>query len=253
MPSASGSIPRVFHYCWFGGNPKPELMERCIASWTRMMPDWDVVEWNDDNYDVGKNTYMREAYEAGAWAFVSDYARLDIIREHGGVYVDTDVEMLKPIPEDILADQAFTGIEWAGKVNPGLILGAVPGHPFLTEVLESYEDARFLVVGRPDLTPLPQRVTVMLERHGFVREDVLQRVAGVTIYPSEVFCGFDMDVREPHITGNTIAMHHFAGSWTTGRGRLRKSARSVLKKTIGVSGYRKLLSVKRFFFGIRGT
>ena len=247
------SIPHVFHYCWFGGNPKPELLERCIASWTRVMPGWDVVEWNEDNYAVGKNAYMREAHEAGAWAFASDYARFDIVNTHGGVYLDTDVELLKPIPASVLADQAFTGIESAGRVNPGLILGAVAGHPFLAEMLESYEGIHFLVDGRPDRTPMPRRITAILEGYGYRQEDVLQRVAGVTIYPSEVFCGHDMDIHEPHITENTIAMHHYAGTWTGARGRRRRMVRTVLKGVLGIPGYRRLLGVKRRFFGIHGA
>ncbi|HSQ22221.1 MAG TPA: glycosyltransferase [Coriobacteriia bacterium] len=247
------SIPHVFHYCWFGGNPKPELLERCIASWTRVMPGWDVVEWNEDNYDVGKNAYMREAHEAGAWAFASDYARFDIVNTHGGVYLDTDVELLKPIPASVLADEAFTGIESAGRVAPGLIYGSVPGHPFLSEMLESYEGAHFLIDGRPDLTPMPRRITAILEGHGYRQEDVLQKVAGVTIYPSEVFCGFDMDVREPNVTENTISTHHYAGTWAGKRGASSRRLRTLIKRVVGIRAYRTLLSIKRRFFGIRGA
>lgn len=259
MPSAvdadrePGSIPQVFHYCWFGGNPKPELMERCIASWTRVMPDWDVVEWNEDNYDVGKNTYMREAHESGAWAFASDYARFDILNAHGGVYVDTDVELLKPIPASVLADEAFTGIESAGRVAPGLIYGSVAGHPFLTEMLESYAGTHFLVDGHPDQTPMPRRITAILEGYGFRQEDRLQRVAGVTIYPPEVFCGYDMDVREPRITENTISIHHYAATWKGSGSARARGAQAVLKRVIGVPAYRRLLAVKRRLFGIRGA
>ena len=104
-------IPKRIHYCWFGNNPKPRLIQKCIASWKRMLPDWEISEWNETNYDVTKNAYIAEAYKQKKWAFVVDYARFDILNQYGGVFLDTDVELLKPIPDSFLAYQAFTGFD----------------------------------------------------------------------------------------------------------------------------------------------
>ena len=103
-------IPKKIHYCWVGGNSKPPLVKKCIQSWKKYCPDYEIIEWNESNYDISKNIYMKQAYEAKKWAFVTDYMRLDIIYEHGGIYLDTDVELIKNI-DDLLSNEAFAGIE----------------------------------------------------------------------------------------------------------------------------------------------
>ena len=120
-------IPKIIHYCWFGYNKKPELIEKCIESWHKFLPDWEFREWNESNYNVNKNEYIKEAYKQKKWAFVSDYARFDILNQYGGVYLDTDVELLKPISDEILQHEAFTGFQSNNRVNPGLIYGSIAG------------------------------------------------------------------------------------------------------------------------------
>jgi hypothetical protein len=217
------------------------------------MPGWEIVEWNESNYDVTNSMYVREAYEAQKWAFVSDYARFDILQAHGGVYLDTDVELLQPIPNWILEDRAFTGMESGGFVNPGLIFGCVQEFPFLAEILESYEQSRFAKEDGRDLQTVNRRVTGMLESHGFRRDDVIQRVAGTTIYPSEYFCGYDQDIHEPRVTEKTISRHHYAHSWGSSSDMRRMRIQRAIKRMIGESSYRRLLAAKRRFFGIRGA
>lgn len=247
------SIPRTLHYCWFGGAPKPPLVQRCMESWRTHMPDWDIVEWNEANYDVGACEYARQAHERGLWAFVSDYARFDVLSRCGGVYLDTDVELLKPIPEWVLQDSAFISMDPAGIVNPGQIMGAVKDTPILAELLHAYQAAQFIVEGRPVLLTVNYRMTEILERHGYVRKDVTQFVAGVKVHSSEYFCGYDTDIHEPLVTANTISVHHGAHSWG-GRGELiRRNVQRLLRGVIGTSRYRRLLVAKRMVFGIRGA
>jgi mannosyltransferase OCH1-like enzyme len=112
-------IPHIIHYCWFGRNPKSELVLNCIESWKKYLPGYEIREWNEDNYDVTQVNFVKEAYENQKWAFVSDYVRFDVLYQFGGIYFDTDVELLKPIPEEILAKRAFTGFESTKLISPG--------------------------------------------------------------------------------------------------------------------------------------
>jgi len=246
-------IPQTIHYCWFGQNPKPDLVLECIESWRKYMPDWDIIEWNETNYDVAKCIYAQEAYEAQKWAFVSDYARFDVLKAHGGIYVDTDVEFLQSIPESILVAKAFTGIESGGMVSPGLIFGTEPELPLILEILDSYEGLHFDGAGSSKPQTVNQRVTRILELHGFVRQDTQQRVADVDIYPAEYFCGYDQDVHEPRVTKNTISMHHYAHSWGGSSDRVRTFLRRTLRRGVGDHAYRSLLTLKRRLFGVRGA
>jgi hypothetical protein len=217
------------------------------------MPGWEIIEWNESNFDVTKAQYAREAYEAKKWAFVSDYARFDILQAHGGVYLDTDVELLQPIPLWVLENRAFTGMESGGFVNPGLIFGCVQYLPLLSEILESYNRSSFVTEDGLDLQTVNRRVTGILESHGFRHEDVIQQVADTTIYPAEFFCGYDQDVHEPKLTAHTISMHHYAHTWGRPRDKIRTDLQRILRKCIGDSAYRRLLSVKRSLFGVRGA
>jgi len=217
------------------------------------MPDWQIMEWNESNYDVTKAAYLREAYEARKWAFASDYARFDILRQYGGVYLDTDVELLKPIPEWVLQDRAFTGMESGGFVNPGLIFGCSPNLPVLDAIMDSYDGDYFPADGQIVPKTVNQRVTAILELEGFRREDVIQRVAGLTIYPSEYFCGYDQDIHEPRITENTISRHHYAHSWGNWRDRLWRWVQLALRRAVGTPRYRRLLALKRGLLGVSGA
>ena len=132
-------IPHIIHYCWFGRNPKSELVLNCIESWKKYLPGYEIREWNEDNYDVTQVNFVKEAYENQKWAFVSDYVRFDVLYQFGGIYFDTDVELLKPIPEEILAKRAFTGFESTKLISPGLVMGSIKGLNLISEILEEYQ------------------------------------------------------------------------------------------------------------------
>lgn len=253
------AIPKVIHYCWFGGNPKPKLAEKCIKSWKKYCPDWEIREWNEDNFNLtAVPLYVRQAMEAGRWAFVTDYVRLCALTEQGGVYMDTDVELVKPLTP-YLHHRAFAGFESSEGVQTGL-LACEKDFPLFREFLGHYDHASFLLPdGTPDTTTNVQVLTDLCLRHGLVCNDSLQTVAGLTIYPKEVFCPVDFDTKVLRRTRKTVAIHWFSGSWQTEEERLylegeakrlaaeRASARRVAIGTrlLGEKGYEKVKSLLR--------
>ena len=139
------SIPKIIHYCWFGGKPKPELAEKCIKSWKKHCPDYEIREWNEDNYDLAAAPlYVRQAYEAKKWAFVTDYVRLQVVYECGGIYLDTDVELKKNL-DSLLGYSAYFGFEDGKWIATGLGFGAEQGTPILQELMDDYRDIPFLL------------------------------------------------------------------------------------------------------------
>ncbi len=212
------SIPKVINYCWFGKNQKPALAKKCIDSWKKYCPDYLIVEWNEDNFDVSQNQYCYEAYKSGKWAFVTDYARLKILYENGGFYFDTDVELKKGI-DFLLNEHCFMGIEKSircVKVNTGLGIGCEPKNQLIKEFLESYEDIHFLNAdGSLDLTTCTVRNTEVLKKHGYVEVDEFQRVLSASIYPSEYFSPIEMESGILRRTKKTVSVHHYSLSWTS--------------------------------------
>lgn len=212
-------IPKKIHYIWFGGSPLPPLAERCIASWRKYMPDYEIIRWDETNFDTGCCDYVREAVSVKKWAFASDYARFKILYENGGVYLDTDVELLKSLDE-IVERGPFMGFEQdfdstkSGTVAPGLGLAAKPGLSIYRTILDSYEADHFIKAGGVyDQTTVVVRTTEILKEVGLEEKPGIQTVAGVTIYPSEYFCPKDFLTHQIKVTDNTYAIHHFDGSW----------------------------------------
>ncbi len=208
-------LPKIIHYCWFGRQPLPPLAKKCIASWRRYLPDYQIKEWNEDNFDVNIIPYTRQAYEAGKYAYVSDYARFWILYHEGGLYFDTDVEVIKPI-DDIIGRGPFMGIETDSTdgslptVAPGLGLGAEAGMPLYEEFLNMYAGMTF---PSPDVLTIVGSTTNLLARRGLKAQAGMQQLDGVSIYPSEYFNPINISTKRKHITPNTRSIHHYAGSW----------------------------------------
>lgn len=237
-------IPKKIHYFWFGKNPKSELILKCIASWEKYFPNYEIIEWNETNYDVTKNQYLKEAYEHKKWAFVSDYARLDVLYHEGGLYFDTDVEVVKKFPEELFLLDGFTGVESTNLINPGLVFACIPGVEIMSDILHEYDNASFVGDGVEGVVTINMRVTKWFEKNGFKKNGQLQQIAGFSIYPAEYFCGYDQEVDEWYRTENTLSIHYYAGSW--GNKNIfwyikYKVIRKLLKTILGVEGYRKLL------------
>lgn len=214
-------IPKVIHYCWFGGKPLPTLAMKCIESWKKYLPEYEIKEWNEDNFNVNILPYTKEAYKAKKYAFVSDYARFWILYKYGGLYFDTDVELIKPI-DDIIAHGAFMGCEnkatkdgvTALAVAPGLGLGCNPGLGLYAEILELYAGIHFLYAdGGLNLKTVVEYTTQLLASKGLKNTDEVQQVADVWIYPKEYFCPMDYRTNVMNITVNTRSIHHYAASW----------------------------------------
>ncbi len=221
-------IPKVIHYCWFGGKPLSRLNERCLASWKQFMPDYEIKLWDESNFDVNCIPYVAEAYKAGKYAFVSDYARTWIIYNYGGIYLDTDVEVIKPF-DDIVDAGPFMACENRPQPNRplyvalGLGFGCEPHHPFLKEFMESYRHKHFVNAdGSYNMVTVVERFTELLERHGLQRVDGIQEIGGVRIYPKDYFCPIDTHGQALTITERTRTIHHYAGSWSTPWRRFKK-------------------------------
>lgn len=243
-------IPQIIHYCWFGGNDKPELILKCIASWKKYMPDCEIMEWNENNYDVHKAPFIEQAYEKKKWAYVSDFARFDILNRYGGIYFDTDVELLKPIPKEILEQSAFTGFESSGKVSPGLVYASYQDFKITKEIFDKYNNMNFIINGKIVYKTVNTITSEILAKYSELNPNEIQIIEGLAIYPSQYFCGYDLDIREYDIRPETISVHHYAGSWKNDS--TKRKVQDKVKKYIGINNYRKLLNIKRKFLGISG-
>ena len=255
-------IPKKIHYCWVGGNPLPESAKKCIRSWKKYCPDYEIIEWNETNYDFTKKAYMKEAYEAKKWGFVPDYARLDIIYEHGGIYLDVDVEVVKSF-DDLLEHAGFAGFETEEYVNFGQGFGAEAKNPLIKNLLNSYEKLQFINPdGSLNLIASPELNTEVLKECGLVCNGETQMINGFTILPSDFLCPkslYDGIIRQ---TYNTYSIHHFESTWFTKEQQqekfkrwkekqrkiqikqIRTSIKNIGIKILGEKSYKKLRGIK---------
>lgn len=217
--------PKVIHYCWFGRNPLPRLAIKCINSWKKYFPDYEIKEWNEDNFNINIIPYTKEAYEKKRYAFVSDYARFWILYNYGGIYFDTDVEVVRPM-DDIVEHGAFMGCETIAKddiplyVAPGLGIGCEALHPVYRQLLDLYSTLHFIEVdGKQNLKTIVQYTSEYLCKRGLKKTNEIQCIDGIYIYPKEYFNPYDAVLNEIIITENTRTVHYFAGSWKTKRER----------------------------------
>ena len=206
-------IPRIIHYCWFGRGEKPELAKKCIESWLKYLPDYEIREWNEDNFDVNQNQYVREAYESRKFAFVTDYVRLYAIYTEGGIYMDTDVEVLGDF-DQFLHHHAFSGFETDGNVPTGM-MAAEKGSIWAKELLDGYDNRRFIQEnGSFDMRTNTEVITSYMISKGLIQNNTYQDFPGLcTMYPSDYFCPKDHRTGKVKCTKNTVCIHHFAGSW----------------------------------------
>jgi mannosyltransferase OCH1-like enzyme len=206
-------IPKKIHYCWFGGTKLPPLAIKCIDSWKKHLPDYEIIEWNETNFDISQCKYMQQAYDNKKWGFVPDYARFKIVYENGGIYLDTDVEILKNL-DSFLTEEGILGFESTTLVNGGNIIAGEAGNPILREMYEIYESESFVNNdGTLNLVASPKYNTEVLVRNGLIANNTLQRLRNITVYPTEYFCPKDFETGIINITDNTYSIHHFDGSW----------------------------------------
>ena len=236
-------IPKVIHYCWFGGKPLPPLAEKCIASWKEHCPDYEIRRWDESNFDFSSCDYSKEAYEAGKWAFVSDYARFRILYDNGGVYFDTDVELLKPL-DPILEKGAFMGVEsapgdFAGGntdliVAPGLGIAVEKHNPFYGEILDYYQKIHFVLDdGSLNTMTVGSHVTELLKKNGLRDEDQLQTICNINIYPRRYFNPVNLNSGRIELTPDTVSIHHYAATWVSGKIKIRDKAFRLIYRVFG--------------------
>ena len=210
-------IPKVIHYCWFGRGEMPKLVKRCIKSWKKFCPDWEIVLWNEDTFDVDSALWTKQAYEAKKYAFVSDYVRLKALYEMGGVYLDTDIEMKKPL-DPFLSHEAFTGFENKSNVAT-CVIGAQAAHPVVAAWMDWYMDRAFIMDGVLNDEPNVVSVTRELKNRGLCINNQFQTVDGVAIYPQTWFCPQNIEGENRKKSKNTVTVHHFTSTWRTEKGR----------------------------------
>lgn len=212
-------IPKIIHYCWFGRGELPKLALKCIESWKTNLPDYQIVRWDEDSFDIESNLFVRQAYEARKFAFVSDYVRLYALYTQGGVYMDTDVQVLKPL-DRFLHHEAFSGFETPKRI-PTAVLGAQAGSGIIRDFMSYYDDRPFIKPdGNMDITTNVTIITEYCSTRGFVPNNRYQIFDGFALYPQNVFCPLNWTPDHSGIVDRPIpeeshAVHHFAGSWLT--------------------------------------
>lgn len=228
-------IPPKIHYCWFGRNELPSKAKKCIASWKRYCPDYEIIEWNEDNFDVCQNSYTRFTYENKKYAFLSDYARLLIIYQEGGIYFDVDVEVVRSL-DDLLKEKAFLGFETEQYINTGVGFGAEAGNRVVKGMLDEYN---CLLKGDSGTIGCPVLNTAALTRLGLIQNGKLQNVSGATVYPVEYFNPYDDPTGKLNKTENTYSIHWFAKSWLSKRAVVRSSLMKPVHRLLGKDFFRK--------------
>lgn len=226
-------IPKIIHYCWFGGGPKPESVCKCIESWKQYCPDYEIREWNESNVDISINEYTRQAFEMKAWGFVPDYLRLWIVYTYGGIYLDTDVQVIRCF-DPLLNEDGFAGFEDNESVALGLGFGAKPGNPVIWEQMRKYDSLQFIRDdGSLNRTASPKYSTEVMKLLGVKPDNgTVQRIDHFTCYPVEYFCPKDFRTGKMRLTENTFSIHHYDSSWWTEEQKLAGKIAMRLRKVL---------------------
>ena len=230
-------IPKIIHYCWFGGKKLPKDVKKCIKSWKKMCPDYEIIQWNESNFDVNCCKFVEQAYKATAWAFVSDYARLKIIYDNGGIYLDTDVEVLKRL-DFLLENDFFIGTQQLESVYAtGLGFGAIKNSYVVKKMLDEYENIVFESEKRENIA-CPYLNTRALKKIGFYRTDIIQKIDNSVVYPPKYFDPLAPGNSNNLLCEDTISIHHYTASWTSKTNKLKR-------KIINFIGQDKINNLKR--------
>lgn len=232
-------IPKKIHYCWFGKGEKPKKAQKCIASWKKYCPDYEIIEWNEDNFDIKQYPYAAYCLENKKYAFLSDFVRLVVINEHGGVYFDTDVELIRS-PDGLLQYDAFYGFENDEFVATGLGFGAVRGHETVRKMLELYlalepdEGGAYPIIGCPRLN------TEALLSFGLKQNGKEQTVGGARILPADFFNPYDDPTGKLNLTKNTVSIHWYSKSWMSKKSILRSTITKPFHRLFGKDCFERL-------------
>lgn len=236
-------IPKVIHYCWFGRGQMPKLALKCIESWKKYCPDYEIKEWNEDNFDLDMYPYVREAYDARKFAFVTDVVRLYALYHEGGIYMDTDVEVIKPL-DSLLQYDAVSGFESPTQIQTGL-MASRDGHPLFKELLDEYNGIHFRRPdGTLDTTTNVTRISNTCLKYGLRLDNTLQTVCGFTLLPKDYLCPKSYKTGELELTANTLCIHHFSGSWVQNN-KAKRVKRMILFGILGKNLTEKGVEIKQ--------
>lgn len=228
------SIPKIIHYCWFGKNEKPDIVKKCIDSWKRNLKEYKIIEWNEENFNIEENLFVKQAYEAKKFAFVSDYVRVNALYNYGGIYLDTDVEVIKEFSDDMLSQESFWGFEEKNYIATSTI-GSKKGNILIKKFLDQYNDMTFIDnEGNFDLSTNVCLISNMMKELGFELNGEFQKIHSIaTIYPQEYFSPYDYINCYLKSSKNTYTVHHFYKSWLPLDARIKGKIKKILANIIG--------------------
>lgn len=230
-------IPKKIHYCWFGGKELPELAKKCIASWETYCPDYEIIRWDEGNFDLDGIPYTRWCYDNQKWAFLSDYVRLAVVAEYGGLYFDTDVELVRN-PDELLQFEAFYGFENHSNVNTGQGFGAVAHHPTLEAMLREYLTLEPDANGAFPVQACPALNTAALIPMGLALNGKRQNIAGAEILPGDFLNPYDDSTGSLNRTKNTVGIHWYSKSWISKGAQLRSRITRPFHRIFGKDCFR---------------
>lgn len=244
-------IPKLIHYCWFGPQPLPAATRQYIASWRQFLPDYQIQLWNEHNFDYQANAYTRSAYAAGKYAFVADVCRIQALYQHGGIYLDTDVQMIASF-DPFLHHHCFTGFEQGMNpytreltCNPQAgVMGCEAGSILMQDIWQQYQNLEF---NPQQLITINQLFKQIYQKHGIILNDQRQEILGyVCVYPSDYFMAKNAYTHELNRTANTVCIHHYDGTWlndSKGVNRLKRRILNTLRTTLGARNSQKLIAL----------
>lgn len=233
-------IPKIIHYCWFGKKDKDKMIEKNIETWKKFFPDFEIIEWNESNFDINFCKYAKEAYEKKKYAFVSDYVRLYALYNFGGIYFDTDVEAIKGMTKLLKKDKDIYGFELENKIMTGVMISR-PKSDIIKEFLNTYQNKVFIKEDNTlDLTPNTQILTELLVKKGISLNNQLQEFSDFIILPIDYLTAFDLKNSCENSTVNTLTIHHYAFSWAAPKKKIITQIKKKLSKILGRDRYNKL-------------
>ncbi len=238
------TIPKIIHYCWFGRGDKPNDVLNYIENWKRMLPHYQIIEWNEDNFNINSNRYVKEAYEAKKYAFVSDYARLFALYNHGGIYLDTDVEIFKNF-DDLLGNDVVLGFEEKNYIATSTIC-ACKQSEFINEFMQIYHNISFIFAnGKCNLTTNVTKITSLLEQYGLITNGENQRLnfndtEKITVLDRYKFSPYDYLSQINYSNDSSYAVHHFGATWASSSFKYTKIIKGFIIKLLGSKNYTKL-------------
>jgi len=235
-------IPKRIHYCWFGANPLPDIAKKCIVSWKKYCPDYEIILWNEENFDINAVPFTAQVAKSRKWGFIVDYIRAYVVYYYGGIYLDTDVELLRSLTDDLLQNCCFGGFEDKEYIAPGLIFAGEKGCHIAKELMGFYTSYNFIKDnGELNLTASPKIFTTMLLKYGLRQSNTYQELGIFTSYPTEYFCPMSYKTGIVNITENTYSIHHYEGSWFTKEGLWFSKVRRKIYSIFGDNIFSKVI------------